>query len=109
MAEDFTLTDPIVEPATTTNKYRIVSLLLTMEAPQILPGVPSAVLIALRDNLGNPLHHQYTGQQATDYIKWINTANFTTKSMHKRILEKLTAEGVIPPGTVTGTPDPPTE
>lgn len=108
MAEDFTLTTPITDPAKVTNKYRIVILNLHMEAPQIQPGVASTVHIQLRDNVGNPLIHEYTGDQATDYIKWINTANFSTKSMQKRILEKLTAEGVLPPGTVTGTPDPPT-
>ena len=105
--EELVLTDPVVTPEQISNKYRVVSLVLNHEASSP-GGVPGLVMIQLRDNLGLPFAHQYTGQAALDMIKWLNTANFTTKSMHKRILEKLSNDGVLP-GSVTGTPDPPAQ
>ena len=54
---------------------------------------------ALAERLG------VTAASATAMIKQLNTANLTTKSMQKRILEKLSADGFLP-GTVQGTPDP---
>jgi hypothetical protein len=94
--EELVLTDPVVEPEKVKNKYKVVSL--TMNHESQLFG------IQLKDNLGGMFAHQYVGQEAVDYIKFINTANFTTKSLHKRVLEKLAADGVLP-GTVTGAPD----
>ena len=108
--EELVLTDPEVKPEEIKNKYKVVSLLMdhefvVMVAPPPAPAVPGLFKVTLKDNLGGTLIHQYTGKAATDYIKFINTANFTTKSLHKRILEKLSADGIIP-GTVQGTPDP---
>lgn len=109
--EELVLTDPEVKPAETKNTYKVVTLIMDHEALVEFPappavGVPGLLSIKLKDNLGGTLNHQYTGKPATDFIKYINTANFTTKSLHKRILERLSADGIIP-GTVTGTPDPP--
>lgn len=103
--EELQLTDPVVAPEQVTTKYRLTSLTLSLDA--VLPGAsgPGVVAVALVSNLGAPLHHQYIGQPAVDMIKWLNTANFTTKSLHKRILERLTADGVLS-GTVVGAPDP---
>jgi len=61
-------------------------------------------VVTLESNLGTLLSHEYHGNEATDLMKWMNTANFSTTSMHKRILQKLSSDGVIY-GTVTGTPD----
>lgn len=106
--EELVLTDPVVKPEEVTSKYKVVSLTLNNDTSVPVPGgQPGLVTIQLRDNLGGVFNHQYTGQTAIDYIKFINTANFTTKSLHKRILERLSNDGVLP-GTVTGTPDPPT-
>ena len=105
--EELVLTDPVVEPEKVTSKFRVVSLLMNHDTVGSTPGSePGLMVITLRDNFDKFYTHQYTGQQAIDYIKFINTANFTTKSMHKRILERLSADGVLP-GTVTGAPDPP--
>jgi hypothetical protein len=104
--EELVLTDPVVEPEKVTAKYRVVSLILDHAAVSSPPtGEPGLVVIHLKDNLEQPFTQRYTGQTAIDYIKFINTANFTTKSLHKRILERLSAEGVLP-GTVQGAPDP---
>jgi hypothetical protein len=37
----------------------------------------------------------------------MNTANFSVNSMQKRVLQKLTNDGKLPPGMITGTPDVP--
>jgi len=104
--EQLELTDPIVTPGTLTVSYRVLSLLLNWEGqPSIPGGILGTVDILLKDNLDGRLSHRYEGQPAIDMMKWLNTANFSVNSMHKRILQKLSNDGVIP-GTVTGTPDP---
>jgi hypothetical protein len=108
--EELVLTDPVVVPETVTSTFRVIAVLMDTEAAQQIPGpgaeVGPQVRIRLKDNFGKSYEHLYSGQVALDYIKFINTANFTTKSLHKRILERLSTDGVLP-GTVTGTPDPP--
>jgi hypothetical protein len=105
--EELVLTDPIVVPEKVTNKYRVVSFTMNMEliVSPVTGDEPGFINIQLKDNNNEPLTHNYYGTQAVNLIKTLNTANLTTKSMHKRILEKLANDGVIP-GTVTGTPDP---
>jgi len=104
--EELALTDPVVVPAKTTAKYRVVSLTLSLEHVVLPASVPGAVFIHLRDNNHEPRSYTYDGQTAQDMITFLNTANLTTKSLHKRILERLSADGLLP-GTVVGTPDPP--
>lgn len=105
--EELILTDPVVKPAETTNKYHVVSLTLDMEYaanPAIVGSLPGLILINLKDNNNARSNYRYEGKPATDMIKFLNTANLSVKSMHKRILEKLSADGLLP-GTVTGAPD----
>ena len=104
--EELALTDPVVIPEQVTAKYRVVSLTLNLEFLNPPETVPGAILIGLRDNNDAMSSYAYHGQTAKDMIKFLNTANLTTKSMHKRILERLSADGLLP-GTVVGTPDPP--
>jgi hypothetical protein len=66
------------------------------------------VTINLRNEHGEPSTYSYYGKTASDMIKFLNTANLTTKSMHKRVLEQLSKDGLLP-GTVTGAPDPPAD
>lgn len=101
--EELVLTDPVVVE-TTKSKFRVISLVLDTDG---MPGMepPAMLLINLRDNNNAPYSHTYVGQEAQDFIKFINTANFTTKSLNKRILEKLSNDGILP-GTVTGAPEP---
>lgn len=104
MAEELVLTAPIVQSKTTT-KYQVVSVMLDMITIAAVGDSPGLVAIVLRSDIGDMLHHTYTGAIAQTMIRTLNTANLTTKSLHKRILERLSADGIIP-GTVTGTPDP---
>lgn len=118
MAEDYTLDTPITPPVVTTTTYRVRGLNLDFEAvsttmpPPVFgevpaPPVPGLVTIRLRSNAGATLTCTYEGQQAQDMMKWMNTANFSTTSMQKRILQKLEQDGKLPPGEITGAPDPP--
>jgi hypothetical protein len=109
MAEEYALTDPSIIPEIVTSKYKVVSLNLNMESP--FAGIePGLVLIELKDNNDVRTNYTYEGQQAIDMMKWMNTANFTVNSMQKRILQKLSNDGKLPPGDITGTPDtPPTD
>ena len=102
--EELVLTEPVVVPEQVTNKYHVVATTFDLEAQSRAQGV-GLIVIRLRDNNGGGSSYTYHGQQAVDMIKVLNTANLTTKSMHKRILERLAADGFLP-GTVTGTPDP---
>ena len=106
MAEELVLTDPIVKPAETTSRFKIMSILFD----RILRPVPSQpagfVSVTVEDETGKRLVCTYEGQAALDYIKFANTANFSVNSMQKRTLQKLSADGKLPPGNVEGAPDP---
>lgn len=109
MAEQLELTDPVVVPEKVTSHYRIVTLTLDSQAVQTaIPQTTEAglVLITVIDNQGVSSAFRYTGPAAREIIKFLNTGNFTNKSMQKRLLEKLSRDGYLP-GTVTGAPDPP--
>lgn len=104
--EELELTDPVVIPEQVTDKYKVTGLNLNWESLSPPETEPGLVSIQLRSNNGEPFSHQYFGVEARDMMKWMNTANFSVNSMHKRILQKLSNDGVLP-GTVTGVPDPP--
>lgn len=103
--EELILTSPVTDPAKTTTKYRVISVTLDLEAPPQLPNLEiGAVIIFLRSNLNEPLWHSYHGNIAVTMIKQLNTANLSTKSLHKRVLERLSTDGIIS-GIVNGAPD----
>ena len=104
--EELILTVPVVVPEQVTNKYRVIAISMDMETVAGIAGSPPGlIVIRLRDNLNVLSSYQYFGADATTMIKTLNTANLSTKSMHKRILEKLSNDGKLV-GTVTGAPDP---
>lgn len=76
--------------------WEIDTLLLAWRAQRIHIDVIS--------NVGTKRSKEYTGIDATNKMVALNKANLTTKSLHKRIMEFLQADGVIS-GTITGTPD----
>lgn len=113
--ESLELTDPIVTAPKVTDTYRVTALTLDWLAhAELVPpvaaggtaGKPGLVTIRVVDNHGVDSTFQYVGAEAADMIKWMNTANFSTHSMHKRLLQRLSKDGYLP-GTVTGAPDTP--
>jgi hypothetical protein len=109
MAEELVITDPIEHPTPPapppTTKYKVVSLTMDVETPPVPAPEPGLLIIKVRDNNGIAITVQYLGAEAMTFIKYMNTANFSTTSMQKRILQKLSNEGYLPPGTVSGVPD----
>jgi hypothetical protein len=120
MAEELILTTPITPPAPApTTKYRVSAFTMDLETvtgPPVIalpppappappPTEPGLVSIKLKDDAGNYSTYEYTGKKAVQMIQQLNTANLTQKSMQRRIMEKLAADGFLP-GTVQGTPDP---
>ena len=50
--EELTLTDPVIIPAVTTNKYKVSSLTLDMDTITGNDGKPGLINIILKDNNG---------------------------------------------------------
>jgi len=95
MAETFTLDTPV--------KGKTVS---EMTVDEVNMKWGAAILaIVLLDNLGRVTHHRYIGDEACAKMKALNKANLSTKSLHRRVLEMLVADGRIDAGTITGTSD----
>jgi hypothetical protein len=106
MAEDFALTTPEIIPQVTTATYRLVGLFLDWER--------TTILIRLRGANGEVKSFTYGGSdpgtpaaektKALNLMLALNKANLTVKSLQRRVLEQLAADGLLA-GAVTGTPD----
>ena len=92
MSEQLDIT-PVQPPACTT--YKLDSLTLNWGQ--------SSIDITLRDNLGQTQTFSYGDATAASMMQALNTANLSTKSLYRRVLERLVADGKIV-GTVSGTP-----
>lgn len=96
MAEIVQLTTPEITPQITTTDYRVFYLLLDWER--------ASIVIHLRGTNGERKEARYDGAEATTLMVGLNKANLTIKSLHRRILERLIADGKLS-GTVSGSPD----
>lgn len=92
MAEDLTLTE-----ADSITSYRVAVL--------VLNHFEAKIKVHVRDPVGRLVVCSYSGAIATTLMNQLNTMNLTTSSLHRRILERLSADGKLPAGIVTGTPD----
>ena len=89
MAEIVTLNSPIT-------KVQVNGL--------VLDWVGQQITIILGTTTGTVFSEEYFGQEAADLMVMLNKANLSVKSLHKRILEKLVADGRIT-GAISGVPD----
>jgi hypothetical protein len=104
VAESLTLTNAEVIPAVSTGFYRVVYLAMHWEQ--------SLIVIHLRGEHGELKEFRYGGSTAPSAEKTkalnlmiaLNKANLTVKSLQRRVLEQLAADGLLA-GSVTGTPD----
>mgnify|MGYP001613529204 FL=1 len=94
MAELITLTTPAVAPVLT--DYRVVSLALDWEEERIV--------IKLLAPDGQRIGHNYVGVTALTLMRALNKVDLSVKSLQRRILERLVADGVIA-GVISGVPD----
>lgn len=96
MAEDLTLTAPITKPAIT--KWRFNSLHLDRSAPSV-----SATF--LDPTTGETVTCSETGAAATALMSALNTANLSSNSLQKRVLNWAISKGALGAGSIAGTPD----
>lgn len=101
MAEQITLTAPVkADPGEVT--FRVTHLNLNW--------VESEIRITLRGWNGTDftpyqIETGYFGPEARVLMNALNTMNFATKSLHKRLIERLQLDGKLLAGTITGAPD----
>src|SRR5207249_4446898 len=94
MAEVLTLSAPIVPPSRTT--YQVTRLVLDLNAKVIQAW--------LLGSDGVELDVEWNGAQAVTLMTALNTANLSTVSLVKRVLQQAVTDGLLPAGTVSGTP-----
>lgn len=90
--EQLDLTSPV-----SVTDYRVRKIVLDWAA--------AIIKIRVVDTTGDESTHTYTGETATTLMTQLNKIDLSTNSLHKRILDRLVADGKLPAGTVTGTPD----
>lgn len=103
MSEVITLTTPLPKPTQTLVKLDRLTIDVTSK---------SVLIQWLGDNgeIGSAAYptpapagsSQPSGQTL---ISTLNTSNFTTTSLAKRVLQRLQTDGYVGAGSVTGTPD----
>ncbi len=92
--EQLDLTTPEVKPDN--NYYEVARLCLHWDA--------QIITIELSGENGEELQVTYTGDIALNLMRGLNKANLSTKSLNRRIMERLVADGKLS-GSVSGTPD----
>ena len=101
--ERVTLSAPVhVDPGATV--FRVAELVLSVEG--------HAITVRLKESDGaggfvadgHVLAFAYTGAEADAILSALNTANLSIKSLQRRIIEKLVADGKVSVGTITGVP-----
>ena len=106
MPETFVLATPEVTPPATTTGYQVVFLSLNWESPEIvirLRGTNGELRAFVYGGRG-PLVSQEDRDAARTMIVALNKANLSTASLHRRILQRLNADGLLA-GTINGAPD----
>ena len=109
MAEEITFTTrPTIgdlENQITIDRLRVVAISFNRQASHVADN--TVVLSILLEHPASGWTHNvvYEGAAALAEARLINTGNFTGKSLHTRILEKLLADGKIPAGTIAGNPE----
>lgn len=90
--EDLSLTTPTQVPS-----YRVQKLVLDWQREII-----KAALIAPG---GERVVCTYRGEEALTLMTQLNKLDLSVNSLHKRLLQRLVADGKLPAGTITGEPD----
>lgn len=94
MPEQLDLTDPVVFPSTT--RYEVIYVCLDKRRAHIA--------IRVEDEAGRARDFVYSGAEATTLMRQLNKADLSVKSLERRILERLVADGLLA-GTISGAPD----
>lgn len=94
--ETLQLTTSEITPQVVTSDYRVIYLALDWEN--------KLIVIRLRGTNGEHKSVMYEEAIATTLMTALNKADLSVKSLHKRILERIIADGFLA-GTITGVPD----
>jgi len=94
--EKLDLQTPLPPQGTTVTNYRVIELRMNWPLAE--------VVVTLSDQVGGTINCSYSGPEAAALMLTLNTANLSVKSLHKRTIEKLQADGKLPAGTISGTP-----
>jgi len=96
--EQVDLTTPEIWPAPppATSLWKVDGLFLNWSGQRII--------VTLMGQNGEKKHVEYEGQMAITFMVALNKANLSTKSLQRRILERLMADGHLL-GTISGTVD----
>jgi hypothetical protein len=106
--EKITLTEPVhTDPGAA--EFRLMTLALNANQWEVHAtfGEVAAGTFAFLPN-GKTMDCHYLGPDAEVLLKQLNTMNFSTVSMQKRVIQQCQKDGKIGAGTITGTPSPPT-
>lgn len=90
-----TLTNPETTPANTV--LHVIAIALDYEN-----GIARA---RIRFDTGVVRSYQEQDADTQAAIRALNTANLTTKSLEQRLIERWVTKGILPAGTVGGSPD----
>ena len=93
MSEQLDLAVVIVPPTVASYKIRVV----------VLDWAGASIRIDLMGSDGTSITAEYREAQAIALMTNLNSMNFSTISLHKRILQKLVSDGKLPAGIVSGT------
>ena len=96
MAEILTLATPVVRVAV--NGFTISRIALVWEAPS------HVTVDLLGDDGVERRSFAWTGAEAVVLLTAFNVVNLSTKSLHKRVFERLISDGYLS-GTITGVPN----
>jgi hypothetical protein len=87
------------------DRYRVLELRLQTHPARItvlVEGMTGQECAKNTDGACQQITAGYDGTEALGFLNTLNTANLTTNSLIKRVLNKLGADGILPPGTVAG-------
>jgi len=92
--EQIDLTTPITQPSIT--NYRLNKL--------DLRWLDQHIRIELVADSGEVIEHSYDGDIARNLMIALNKMDLSVKSLQRRVMEKLIADGIIS-GAISGAPD----
>ena len=109
MAEELALDQPKTigdfDNSFTVNRLRVAAFSFNRQKGHEAQETVTLSILLEDPTSGFPVSVDYKGIEALNYAKFINTADFSVKSLHTTILEKLVADGKLPAGTIAGDPE----
>jgi hypothetical protein len=102
--EKVTLVDPVhTDPGATEFRLMMLDLDAAQREIHATLGEVASGAFSFKPN-GKVLTCDYFGDDAEQLLTQLNTMNFSTVSLQKRVIQTCVKDKKIPPGTVSGTP-----